>query len=1128
MKQFIYPIKPKLRQVLSWCLICGFVLLLAPSAVALAYGASGIPEDFLQAQSVAVRGKITSKTDGLPLPGVTILEKGTSNGTVSDIEGNYSITVRGPQPVLVFSYIGFTSIEVPVSGQSTLDLTMEENIQAMSEVVVTALGIEREKRSLGYSVGEVKGEDLRTVAQENPINALAGRVAGVSINQISGVGSSTSVVIRGATSLSSDNQPLFVIDGVPVSNTLNNVRNMGDRNEVDYGNPISDLSPDDIEDITVLKGPSAAALYGSRAGNGVILITTKKGRKGESLKVNFTTSNVFEKPYRFLDFHYMYANGVRNDQLDERSAYWAGLKLDAGNKAVQWNSPMGEDGKKIPTELKSYPDNMRNFLETGVTSTNSVSVAGSTDKATYRLGFSNMIHKGMIPNTDLHRNNLSLSNTYQFTSKLSLSADVNLSRSKSNNRAATTNRGANPLEAVYNWSHVDIRELKEYWLEGQEEIQQKTVSVNHDNPYFIAYGINNGFVRDRVFGNVKLDYKFSEVLSSYVRLTLDTYTENRETKIPWSYTRERRGAYHLQDIGRTESNIEFLTTYRKSISNFNISLSGGGNIMQQYYRDNYMGSAPNAGLIVPGLYRISNVPNTGLRYSNFYSEKAIYSLFAIASIGYMDQLYLDLSGRNDWSSTLPSSNRSYFYPSVSLSWLANYTFNLPETISMLKVRAGFAQAGNDTSPYALEPILGTSNWGSLITTNYPGTLLNPNLKPEINTSQELGLDFNLWDNRVRFEGTYFYQKNENQILSVPTPSSSGYSQKQVNAGLLSSKGWEIQLGGTPIKNANGFTLDINANYTRIRTTLEELADGMDFITLWEDNNGGASTFVGGQIGDLYSRGFATVTDPNSPYYRWPILNANGSWIPLNGREDRRKVGNFNPDALIGVQTRLSYKRFTLDASFDLRLGGDFMSYTYRYGESDWKSKRQMDQLIPGGLYSQEELIALLKSNPEKYIIPQNGNFPRVGGYDKESGGLPVNMAAAGYDGVFVPGVIRNANGEYVEHLGGPGTKIYPASSAYPWSYNEQITFDASFLKMRELSLGYQLPNIKGFQNAHFSVYTRNLILWTKADIGIDPERAFQVTASKQGDSANLFRQGIELQNVNPWTMPFGFKFSANF
>lgn len=1127
MKKGIYLLRPKILKGVTLFLVLASVLLSPVQGKGLS-GSSNITLEEIYQNQIVVKGRVTSQIDELGLPGVTILEKGTTNGTITDINGAYSLSVISSSSVLVFSYIGFNTVELPINNQTTVNLVMEENSQAMNEVVVTALGIEREKRSLGYSVGEVKGDDMRNVTQENALGALAGRVAGVTINQMSGVGSSTSVIIRGATSLSSDNQPLFVIDGVPVSNSLNNIGNMGDRNQVDYGNPIADLSPDDIESMTVLKGPSAAALYGSRAGNGVILITTKKGKKGEAMKVNFSTSNAFEKPYRFLDLHYMHANGSRTNQLDERSAYWAGPKLDEGNTAVQWNSPTDAEGNKIPTELNSYKDNMKNFLETGVTSTNALSISGATDKAVYRLGYSNMINKGMIPNSDLFRHSINLSNSYQFNDKLSISADINISRNQSNNRPATGNRGANPLQAVYNWSHVDIRELKDYWLDGQEEIQQKSVSTNDDNPYFIAYGINNGFVRDRVFGNIKTEYKFSDALKSHVRLTMDTYNENRETKIPWSYTRERKGAYHLQNLGRTETNIEFLTTYNKAWNNFNLTLSGGGNVMRQNYFDTYMGSAPNAGLIVPGLYRISNVPNTGLRYSNGSAEKMIYSVFGVASLGFKDQLYVDLSGRNDWSSTLPADNRSYFYPSLSVSWLANYTFNLPEAISMLKLRAGIAQAGNDTYPYALDQVLGTGNWGSLITTNYPSTLLNPNLKPEINTSQEFGLDLNLFNNLIRFEGTYFYQKNENQILSIPTPASSGYTQRQVNAGLISSKGWEIQIGATPIRNAKGFTWDISANFTKVRTTLDKLSDGMEFITLWEENGGGASTFIGGQIGDLYSRGFATVEDKSSQYYGWPILTENGEWIAENDREDRRKVGNFNPDALIGFQTSVSYGRFVLGASIDTRLGGEFMSFTYRYGESDWKSKRQMDLLIPGGNYTEAELVELLKSNPGKYIIPSKGNFPRVGGYGANSGGLPVNQDRAGDDGAFIPGVIMGENGEYIEHLGGSGTKIYPISDTYPWSYNEQITFDASFIKLRELSLAYRMPKIKGFQNASISIFTRNLMLWTKSDIGIDPERAFQMSGSKQGDSANMFRQGIELQNVNPWALPFGFKFDATF
>ncbi|MFC4874041.1 SusC/RagA family TonB-linked outer membrane protein [Negadavirga shengliensis] len=1088
-----------------------------------------VGEAFSESVAVNVRGRVTSEGDGAGLPGVTVLEKGTNNGTVTDIDGAFAIEVAGENSVLVFSYVGFESQEVRIGNRTNIEVSLQESLAAMSEVVVTALGIEREKRSLGYSVGEVRGDDIRNVTQENAINALAGRVAGVTINQMSGVGSSTSIVIRGATSLSSDNQPLFVIDGVPVSNTLNNISRMGDRNEVDYGNPISDLNPDDIEDMTVLKGPSAAALYGARAGNGVILITTKKGRKGERMTVNFSSSNVFERPVRYLDFHYRYATGNRVAQLDELSSYWSGPQLDVGNMAVQWNSPVDENGNRVPMELRSYPDNMRNFLETGVTSTNSLAISGSSERATYRLSYTNMSHNGMIPNSDLFRNNLSLSSTFQLNDKLSVSTDINLSKSNSTDRPSTGNRGANPVEDVYNWSHVDIRDMKNYWEPGQEEIQQRSVSLNHDNPYFIAYGINNGFVRDRAFGNIKFDYKFNENFNSHLRLTHDTYMENRETKIPWSYTRERQGAYHLQDIARDESNIEFLTTYNKSVNDFNLSISAGGNIMNQNFRDNYMGSAPGVGLIVPGLYRISNIVNTGLNYSNFESRKAIYSVFGLASIGFKDQLYLDVTARNDWSSTLPAHNRSYFYPSASLSWMANYTFDLPQEISMLKVRAGVAQVGNDTNPYALDPVLGTQNWGNLISTTYPGTLLNPDLKPEINTSQEYGLDLNFFNDRLRFEGTYFYQRNRNQILSIPTPHSSGFSAKQINAGMISSRGGEVMLGGTPIQRPDGLMLDINMNFTRMRTRLESLTEGMDFITLWDDNNGGAQTFVGDDIGTLYSRGFAYVNDPNSPYYRWPILDENGKWIARNDREDRVPVGNFNPDFIMGMQANLRYKRWTLQASFDWRMGGNFQSYTYRYGESNWKSQRQIDNLIPGGLYGEEELIALLKSDPERYIIPQNGNFPRVGGYTPETGGLPTNTTdAPGNDGVFIPGVIEVAPGEYVEHLGGEGTVIYPASRQFAWSWAQQITFDASFLKLRELSIGYDLPNIPGIRNANVAVFTRNIILWTAANIGIDPERAFQVTASRQGDSANLFRQGIELQNVMPWTAPVGFRVNMTF
>lgn len=1068
-----------------------------------------------------IKGKVTSAVDGSPIPGVNVLVKGTQIGTTTDASGDFSLDVDAKNAVLVFSYIGFNTTEVTVGGKSVVDVTLSENVATLQEAVVTALGIKRDTRSLGYNVGKIEGREVANVANENVLTSLSGRVSGVSINQTSGVGSSISIVIRGAASLK-NNQPLFVVDGVPLANSLANVSEKGSGNKVDYGNAISDINPDDIESMSVLKGPSAAALYGSRAGNGVILITTKSGKKGKGLGVSFSTSNVFETPYRFLDLHYKYANGERPFQLDESSAYWGGLPLDAGNKEVQWNSPVGADGKQIPTELKSYKNNMKNFLQTGITSTNNLTVSGSTDKATYRISYNNMSNRGLIPNSDLYRNALSSALTFDMSKNLKLSSNINFVRSNSNSRPQTSERDGNPLQAVYYSPSYDVRDLKGVWKPGREEIEQLTVAPGEtDNPYFLAKHLTNAYTRDRLYGNIKLDWTIAPGLTAFVRYAHDMYDEDRETKIPWSYKSMAKGGYYLENVGRNEGNADFLVTKTIKTRDFDISISGGGNIMQQKGNSSNLGGRD---LSVPGLYNISNIPVANRLVGNSSYKKSIYSLYATGSIGFKNQLYLDLTARNDWSSTLPESNRSYFYPSASLSWLASTTFNMPSYITMLKFRGGWAQVGNDTDPYQLYPNLGTGSWGNVVTANLGGTLLNPTLLPEIATSSEGGVDLNMFNNRLRFDLTYYDRANTNQIFTVPMAPSTGYESKNINAGKLVSRGWEIGLGGTPISNLNGWTLDVNANFSRNRVTVKELAPNFPYFEQWGENGAGAYTYVGEQIGNIYSRGFATVTDPNSPYYRWPIIAYDGEggdmdWQSLGGRENNVKVGNYNPDFMVGGQVNLSYERFSLGLSLDWRQGGEFMSFTYRYGESDWKSQRQIDNLIPGSLYSPDQLVALLKSDPEKYIIPQNGNFPRVGGHTAATGGF-----GADGDGAFIPGVWEDKDGNYHEWLGGAGTKYMPITAMYPWSFNQQVTFDASFVKLREITLTYRIPTLfNSIRNASLSLYTRNIMLWNAAKIGIDPERAFWADPSKGG-----FRQGIERQNVMPWTIPFGFKLNFDF
>lgn len=1095
-----------------------------------------------------IKGKVTSKIDGAALPGVSIIVKGSQVGTSSDAAGNYSISVNeASRPVLVFSYIGHETQEVAVGNQSVIDVVLAEGVETLNETVVTALGLSREKRSLGYSVAEVNGKDISRVAQENVLNSLAGRVPGVSISSTGGTGSSVSMIIRGATSLSSDNQPLFVVDGVPIANTLNNISQIGSDNRVDYGNAISSINPDDIENVSILKGPNAAALYGSRAGRGVVLITTKNGSKSKKMTVSINSNTVFDKPYKYLNMHHKFATGIlpftpdNNPypggvlMIDEGSAGGVGPELDKGYKAIQWNSPKDANGNPIPTDLVSHPDNVKNFVRTGITTTNGVAISNSNDLVTYRLSYSNMTNRGIIPNSDLFRNSLNINSSVKLSKKLTISTNVDISRNNSNNRPAT-NRGANPLQWAYAVSpHIDIRDLRNYWVPGQEGLQQLSQAPgDYNNPWFLAYEVNNSFVRDRVFGNVKADWQITPHLSLMGRYALDTYREQRETKIGNSYTNDSRGGYGVINLTRFERNADFLLSYKRDVDNFSFSVSGGGNTRYQKNMDVNTATKNGTGLVIPGLYTLSNIAPANLGFSSYLSERAVFSVYGLANVGFKDMIYLDLTARNDWSSTLPKANRSYFYPSASLSVLLNEMFQMPNQVSLFKARGSWAQVGNDTQPYNLLATLGNSGaWDGVTRLSKSGSILLPDLKPEIATSYEYGLDLNLYHNRVRLTATYYQVENRNQIIPTKLPGSSGFTSKNINAGLLVSKGLELTLGGTPI-DKNGWRWDINANWSRNRTTIKSLSDGLEFYTLWTDAKGGAWTYVGDKIGDIYDNELVTVKDKSSPYYGYPILDENGSWQSIAASKTRNKIGNFNPDFLMGLQTSLAYKGFTLNMSFDWRQGGDFVSQTYRYGESDLKSQRFLDNLInPNGMTGDQLRNYLVDNN--KVVV--NGNhFNIVGGPTKEYGGFPFEYGGNTYDyAVFNPGVIAqyNEGGEitgYTENLGGKDTKYIPYGDNYPWDFTRAATFDASFIKLREVSLGYDLPAnfVKrlGLQNANVAVYSRNIILWTKAKIGIDPEQAFQQESNAQ--AGTQFKQGIERYNVTPWVIPIGFKLGLTF
>ncbi len=1083
-----------------------------------------------------VTGTVTSE-DGQSLPGVTVLIKGTSSGTITGGDGHYAIRVPGADAVLVFSFVGYETHEERVGDRRVIDVVMKESVKNLDEVVVTALGITRQEKSLGFAVGKVDGEELNKVVQENVVNSLAGKVAGVTVNSTGGTGSSVSMVIRGATSLSSDNQPLFVVDGVPMINGLNNTSQIGERNIVDYGNAISDLNPDDIESVTILKGPSAAALYGSRAGNGVVLITTKKGKKSKGVTVTLSTNTVFDMPYKYFDTQKHFSSGYfpftpdivgGTLVVDPAQAAGAGPECDKGYFAIQWHSPLDANGNKVPIPLVSYPDNVADFVQTGITSTNGASIMNRTDNANYRISLTNMTNRGIVPGSDLHRNNLTVGSDIHATKDLTFSMNVSIANTWSNNRPSS-NRGTNPLEWAYKVPlNIPIKLLRDYWEPGQEGLQQRTPSNGlYNNPYFLAYEVDNMFNRNRIFGNMSLTWQVLPSLSLRGRYSIDRYGERRETKIPPSYTKEpNNGAYGIINLQRYERNADFLATFDKEVGKFGVVISAGGNALYQESTTAGNASKPGAGLVVPNVYNVRNIKSGSLNYWSSLSQKAIYSLYGTANLSYNGMLYLDLTARNDWSSTLPPESRSYFYPSVSLSMLLDKMLSLGDQVDLLKLRAGWAKVGNDAPPYQLYPTYSDiGQWGEATRLAKPGTILTPNLKPEEATSWEVGAEVRLFNDRVHFDGTYYNIDNRNQIIrNIPIATSSGFSSVNVNAGLIESRGWEFMVGGVPLRRGD-LVWDVSVNFSRNRTRLTRIAPGVDLIKFWSDAKGGAWVYEGDDIGDLYDAEILRVTDPNSPYYGYPIIGGSDyEWQEIKVADARNKIGNYNPDFLFGAQTTLSYKGFVLSATFDWRHGGQFVSQTYRYMAEDANSEDWLRRAINPGGRSGKELRDWLVAHEDEWI--KNG-FHVVGGPTPEYGGFPESWSGyTVYDGIFVPGVVKNADGSYSENLGENNPIPYtPWVVSYPWDFMTPSTFDADFVKLREITLSYHLPGnfVKKLrmQDLLVSLYSRNIMIWTKAKIGIDPERAFQAEASG-------FKQGIERYNVEPWVIPVGFKINLTF
>jgi len=1011
-------------------------------------------------QDIQIKGTVTASEDGSPLPGVYVLIKGTNNGSATDVNGQYQVSAPS-NATLVFSSVGYKTQEVALAGQSQLDVVMELDVTQVDEIVVTAIGMTRAKKALGYAVQQVNGDDVSQAKETNVVNSLQGRVAGAVVTNTSGaVGASSRIILRGVNFVGGNNQPLFVVDGVPIINS-----NFGgtDNEGVNRGNGAGDINPDDVESFTVLKGPNAAALYGSRASNGVILITTKSGKNRKGLGVSFNNSSTWERPLKLPDFQNKYGqgsggqfsfyDGAGGGVYDGTDESW-GPRLDIGLMIPQFNSPIDPDtGERIPTPWVSHPDNVKNFYETGNTITNNIALTGGTETMHFRVSFTNLRQKGMVPNTDYKRNTISVAGATDLSKKLNVAASVSYVNAKSDNMPGYGYDAQNVVQSQ-NWfgRQVDIAALKDYKnqelgfpyadipLAAGKGIPGYKYNWNynyHNNPYFTLHENLNSLDRNRFFGNVKVTYKLADWLSAMIRTGGDFSTNLNTGKIAQGDVDNSYGSYDEDNYVRKEINSDFLVSMNKNFGeSFNVVLNVGGNSMVSTYQNNYSSADE---LAIEGVYNVQN-SRVPLVTSNRFEEKMINSLYASTNIGYKNVIFLDATLRNDWSSTLPENNNSYLYPSVSLSSVLTDLFNLDsKMLNFAKVRVSWSKVGSDTDPYQLLPYVAFGDgWNAstkLLNLGVPNTLPNGKLKPQFVTSTEVGGEFIFLDSRVRLDMTYYNALAENQIIpNSPVSAATGYTAQAVNAGSISNKGIELQLGITPVNMSNSLRWDITFNYARNRNKVEKLAPGIETLQLGSYWDMKVLAIPGEKYGSLF--GYDFLRDA-----RGKILYRDG--LPVQGAQ--KILGSYTPDWTAGLNNSLSFKGINLNVLIDFRTGGQLYSMTTTWGR------------YAGVL--------------EETLIGREGGV--VGKGTKE-----VVVNDRGGLGYAPNDIVVTA--EDFNH------SAYVNSIAYP------SVFDASFIKLREIGLGYTFKKIGNLpiRDLKISLIGRNLALLKSSVPHIDPETAF--------------------------------------
>lgn len=1063
-----------------------------------------IEKNLIQTQ---ISGTVTDDS-GIPLAGVNILVDGTISGTQTDFDGNFNIEADEGN-VLVFSFIGLKTKKVTVGTNVVIDVVMTEDEAALDEVVVTALGISREKKALGYAVQELKGDDLNEARESNFLNSLSGKIAGVNITSSGAVGSSSRVVIRGESSLNfGNNEPLYIVDGIPVGN-----EGTGNSTTVDYGNSAAEINPADVESMTVLKGPAAAALYGSRAANGAIVITTKSGKGSQGLGVSFTSGTTMETILRLPKFQNEFGGGKNGDYegsnfgasssiypdgiQDAYDESW-GPRLDVGTLERQFHSPTlgrmrGGDvansnrGEVIPTPWISRPDNIRDFFNTGYSVFNNVALTGANDKGSFRLSYTNLDQTGTIPNNDLKRNTIALKSSYQLTDRFRVNSAVSYINSKSSNRPET-GYGRRSIMYFMNWSvrNMDINAMRDYWQEGFEGSRQFQYNYgeNHNNPFFYQYENTRAQSKNRIYGNVSLTYDFSDHFSLTARAGTDFSNDFRPMRWAQSTVGSELGAYREITRFYEENNYDFLFQYKNKLGEkINYSISGGGNHMKRNQR--YRSSEAQQ-LLIPGIYSIANSA-TEVVSESVNSEKAVNSLYAFTNFDYDNMVFIDITARNDWSSTLPAENNSYFYPSVSVSTLVDRIIPMPKWVSLAKLRLGTAQVGSDTGPYSLNNTFNfAGKWDTNASLRSSNSLLNNNLKPETVTTYEIGTDIRLFNNRFGLDVTYYDTRSKNQIIEVPLAASTSYDDRVINAGEIQNRGFEVMINATPLKFENGFEWSLFFNYSQNESKVLELADGISAIVQQDPGEDGSiQARVGEKMGAIWGPGYQRVE--SGPMQGEIIIFDNGR---PRATSEQILLGNFNPDWQGSMGNTFSYKNFSLSVLVDVHYGGEFISRFYNKGIG-------AGQLIETAVGRSARAVGTEYDDP----------YYKVG-------------AAQLPDGSYVPNS-TSTDGTFSEGIYGTDARQFHKSIDH---ISEAQLFDATYAKLRELKFGFKFPNEwfnDAIRDVQFSIVGRNLFLWTPdSNQHFDPE-----VATATGGSGLI--PGFENMSL-PSTKSVGFNLNVKF